>query len=451
VLRLYDTALREVRELQPRDPGQISIYVCGPTVDAVPHIGHGRFALVWDVLRRYLEWSGFDVRFITNVTDIDDKIIARANEEGRGAADVAVEYEKVWWDTMDRLGVKRPTEDPHATAYVDRMIELIEELVERGDAYQGTDGVYFATDTVPDYGLLAPGPVEDLMAGARVAVDEEHGKRAPNDFALWKSAKPGEPSWDSPWGPGRPGWHTECVVMSLDLLGEDFDLHGGGIDLAFPHHENERAQAEADGKRFARRWTHSAHLLAEDEEKMSKSLGNVVSLSDLVSRYDPRAFRLLVLQSHYRKPMTVSDATLTAGQNAIERLDAFARRFHDNVEAPDPEALAAFRDRMDDDLDTVGATAQLFELVTRANALADEGQSALAGALAAAVFEMARAVGLTLGTPSAEVDEDAAALAAERDEARKNKDYARADAIRQQLMARGWIVEDTPEGTIIRR
>jgi cysteinyl-tRNA synthetase len=430
----------------------MSIYVCGPTVDADPHIGHGRFALIWDVLRRYLEWSGLDVHFVTNVTDIEDKIIARANEDGRDAADVALEAEKVWWDTMDRLGVKRPTEDPHATAYVDRMIELISELVERGRAYQGADGVYFSTETVDDYGLLAPGPLDNLMAGARVAVDEEQGKRAPNDFALWKSAKPGEPWWDSPWGPGRPGWHTECVVMSLDLLGEDFDLHGGGIDLAFPHHENERAQAVADGKRFARRWTHSAHLFAEDGEKMSKSLGNIISLSDLVSRYDPRAYRLLVLQSHYRKPMTVSEATLTAAQHAIERLDAFARRFPDaNVAAADPLAIAAFRERMDDDLDTVTAMAQLFELVTRANTLADEGHPQEAAALAAAVFEMGEAVGLTFASSVAEVDDDAARLATERDAAREKKDYARADAIRQQLVARGWIVEDTPRGTIIRR
>jgi cysteinyl-tRNA synthetase len=449
---LYDTALREVRVLEPRDPGRLSIYVCGPTVDSEPHIGHGRFALIWDVLRRYLEWSGLNVQFVTNVTDIEDKIIARANEDGRDPADLALENEKVWWDTMDRLAVKRPTEDPHATAYVDRMIELITELVERGRAYQGTDGVYFSTDTVEDYGLLAPGPLKNLMAGARVAVDEEHGKRDPNDFALWKAAKPGEPWWDSPWGPGRPGWHTECVVMSLDLLGEGFDLHGGGVDLAFPHHENERAQAVADGKRFARRWTHSGHLFAEGGEKMSKSLGNVISLSDLVSRYDPRAYRLLVLQSHYRKPMTVSEATLTAAQHAIERLDAFARRFREaNVAAADPGAIAAFRERMDDDLDTVSAVAQLFELVTRANTLADEGHAQEAAALAAAVFEMGEAVGLTLGSSGAEVDDDAARLAAERDDARQKKDYARADAIRQQLVARGWIVEDTPRGTIIRR
>jgi len=451
VLRLYDTALGEVRELEPRDPGRLSVYLCGPTVYSEPHIGHGRFALIWDVLRRYLEWTGLDVRFISNVTDIDDKIITRASEEGRDPADVALEYEKVWVDTMDRLGVKRPSDDPHATAYVDRMIELISELVERGRAYPGADGVYFSTETVDDYGLLAPGPLENLMAGARVAVDEEQGKRAPNDFALWKSAKPGEPWWDSPWGPGRPGWHTECVVMSLDLLGEDFDLHGGGVDLAFPHHENERAQAVGDGKRFARRWTHSAHLFAEDGEKMSKSLGNVISLSGLVSRYDPRAYRLLVLQSHYRKPMSLNDATLTAAQHAIERLDAFGRRFEGNVEPADPAAIAAFRERMDDDLDTPSATAQLFELITRANALADAGQSAEAGALAAAVFEMSGAVGLSLGGTAAEVDEHAAALAAERDEARRTKDFARADALRDELVAQGWIVEDTPRGTIIRR
>ena len=282
-------------------------------------------------------------------------------------------------------------------------------------------------------------------------MDEDRGKRAPIDFVLWKAAKAGEPSWESPWGPGRPGWHTECVVMSLDLLGDDFDLHGGGIDLAFPHHENERAQAVAAGRPFARRWAHSGHVVVEGGEKMSKSLGNFLPLPDLLARYDPRAYRLLVLQSHYRGPMTVADSTMSAATQTIERLDAFARRFAALPAAPEDEARQRFRSAMDDDLDTPRAMAQLFDLVTRSNALADEGRTDEAAGLAAAVFDIADALGLPLGGPAAEIDDAALALAAERDEARRRKDYARADDIRDQLQAQGYIVEDTPEGTRIRR
>jgi cysteinyl-tRNA synthetase len=346
-----------------------------------------------------------------------------------------------------------PDEDPHATAYVDHMIDLIGDLIKRGRAYQGADGVYFAAETVGDYGLLAHQPLESLRAGARVEVNEEQGKRSPIDFALWKAAKKGEPSWESPWGPGRPGWHTECVVMSLDLLGEDFDLHGGGIDLAFPHHENERAQAVGDGKRFARRWVHSGHVLAESGEKMSKSLGNYISLPDLIGRYDARAYRLLVLQSHYRRPMTVTEATMAAAAEGVERLDALARRFADQLGnvSPDVAALQRFREHMDDDLNTVSATADLFDLVRRANVLADEGRSDEAAPLAAAVLEMASAVGLVVQSRIVGPDEEAAALATQRDEARAAKDWAKADAIRSQLQDLGWIVEDGPSGTQIRR
>jgi len=453
VLRLYDTAIGAVQELELREPGRMSMYVCGPTVYADPHIGHGRFTLVWDIIRRYLMWSGVEVDFVSNVTDIDDNIIARANADGRPATDVAQEYEAVWWEAMDRLGVQRPTHDPHATDFVDRMIGLISELVERGKAYQGADGVYFSAESVPDYGLLARQPIASLKAGARVELDQEQGKHDPIDFVLWKAAKPNEPWWPSPWGPGRPGWHTECVVMSLDLLGDDFDLHGGGIDLAFPHHENERAQAVAAGRRFARRWVHSAHVVAGGGEKMSKSLGNVVSLPDLLDRYDPRAYRLLVLQSHYRSPMTVSDATMTAAERGLERLDGIARRFGTALDATmaEPAALARFSTRMDDDLDTPGATAELFDLVTAANTAADDGRWSDALALAAAVVDITGAVGLSIGGESADVDEEAAALAAERDDARRQRDYRRADEIRTQLQEQGWIVEDGPAGTVIRR
>ena len=453
MLRLHDTATGRVQELELRQPGHLGLYLCGPTVYDAPHIGHGRFALVWDVLRRYLTWTGIDVRLVSNVTDIDDKIIQRANREGRSAAEVAKEYEAVWFDTMDRLGVGRPSDDPHATDYVERMVHLIGELVERGRAYPGTDGVYFAVETVEDYGLLAHQRIDSLKVGARVEVDEEQGKRSPIDFALWKLAKPGEPSWPSPWGAGRPGWHTECVVMALDLLGEDFDLHGGGIDLAFPHHENERAQAVGSGRRFARRWAHSGHVVADGGEKMSKSLGNAVPLPELIERYDPRSYRLLVLQSHYRSPMTVSEVTMSAAEQGVQRLDALARRFPDvagKIE-PDPDALTRFSDRMDDDLDTVRATADLFDLVKRANTLIDDDRRDDAEPLVAAVFDIASAVGLTLGGPAVELGDEARRLARARDEARSDGDYARADAIRQQLQADGWIVEDTPEGTVVRR
>ena len=422
------------------------MYVCGPTVYGDPHVGHGRFNLIWDTIRRYLTWSGLDVTYVSNITDIDDKIINLAIAEGRPAAEVAVHYEQTWFDTMARLGIDRPTETPHATEYVDDMLKLIAELIDRGKAYVGGDAVYFAAETVEDYGLLARQPLESLQAGARVQVDEEAGKRDPIDFALWKFAKPGEPEWESPWGPGRPGWHTECVVMALDLLGENFDLHGGGQDLAFPHHENERAQAVADGRRFSHRWVHSGMVLAEGGEKMSKSLGNTMSLTELLDAYDPRALRLLVLQSHYRRPMIVSDDNLRAAESGIARLDTFARDFaRARAAAPDPGALDRFRDRMDDDLDTPNAVGEAFKWVTEARAQQSD-------AVAAAVFEVfEHALGIPLNSDIADVPEEALAKARHRDEARAAKDWGRADAIRVELQADGWIVEDGPEGTTIRR
>ena len=449
MLRLFDTALGAVAPLEPRDPGRVSMYVCGPTVSGEPHLGHGRFNVVWDVCRRYLEWSGLEVRYVSNVTDIEDKIIARAAEEGRPVEEVADHYERLWFETMERLGVARPTETPHASAYVEAMIELIGRLVASGHAYVGGDGVYFSASSVEGYGLLARQSIESLMAGARVEAGEEAGKRSPVDFALWKVAKPGEPSWPSPWGAGRPGWHTECVVMSLDLLGEDFDLHTGGLDLAFPHHENERAQALADHRRFSRRWAHNGMVEDERGEKMSKSVGNTLSLLELLDTYDPRAFRLQVLQSHYRGPMTVGPTTLAAAAAGVERLDSFAREFSSARGcSPEPAALDRFRERMDDDLDTPNAVALGFELVKDARA----ARGGEASAKAAAVFEIFEAA---LGVPLRDVSEgptqEALAKAAARDEARAAKDWARADSLRAELQDDGWIVEDGPRGTTIRR
>ncbi|MDP9020318.1 MAG: cysteine--tRNA ligase, partial [Actinomycetota bacterium] len=383
MLRLHDTATGAVRPFEPRDPGRVAMYVCGPTVYDVPHLGHGRFALVFDVLRRYLEWTGYEVRYVSNITDVDDNIIERASAEGRSESDVALQYEAVWYEAMDALGVRRPDADPHATAYVEHMVGLIEQLVERGCAYQTGDGVYLSVESVPGYGLLARQSLDSLRAGARVEVHEE--KRSPVDFALWKRAKPGEPSWAAPWGPGRPGWHTECVVMALDLLGDGFDIHGGGQDLAFPHHENERAQAVALGRAFARYWVHNGWVMVGGE-KMSKSLGNFTSLVDLLQRVDGRAYRLLVLRSHYRSPLEVTPETTADASSALERLDNLVRRAAEHAlsdAGADAGALDRFRAAMDDDLDTPAALAVLFDLVRQANSALDAGDPAGAAPLVA--------------------------------------------------------------------
>ncbi len=449
MLRLFDTARGEVVPFEPRIPGAVSMYVCGPTVYGPPHLGHGRFSLVFDVLRRYLLWSGLDVDYVSNITDIDDKIINRAVEEGRDWSEIAVECEEVWWEAMEAIGVLRPTSDPHATAYVDRMVELIGDLLDRGAAYVSDDGVYFSPSTVDDYGLLARQSIESLQAGARVDVAEH--KRSPVDFALWKLAKPGEPSWPSPWGAGRPGWHTECVVMSLGLLGDGFDLHGGGQDLAFPHHENERAQALAAGRTFARHWMHNG-FVEVGGEKMSKSLGNFTNLLDLVASTDPRAYRLLVLRSHYRSPLEVTRATTDDASAALRRLDTFARRAAATGRdaAPDPAAIDEFRTAMDDDLDTPAAMALVFGLVSRANSLFDAGDDVTAAPLAAAVTEICSAVGLVLDAGDDEIPAEVLARARARDDARATKDWAAADALRDALVADGWIVEDTASGTRVR-
>jgi cysteinyl-tRNA synthetase len=465
VLRLHDTATGTVRPLEHRIEGEVSMYVCGPTVYDMPHIGHGRANLTFDILRRYLSFIGLKVHHVANVTDVDDNIIKRAAELGRTEADVAAEFEARWWESMEALGDLRPHEIPHATQYIEDMVALVGELVAKGVAYETSDGVYLDVSQVDGYGLLARQSLDSLRSGARVEANEE--KRSPLDFALWKKAKPGEPSWEAPWGAGRPGWHTECVVMSLDLLGEGFDLHGGGQDLKFPHHENERAQAVADGKAFARHWMHNGWVEVEGT-KMSKSLGNFTTLPDLLSRHDARAYRLLVLRAHYRSPIEVTPETLADAEKGLARLDGLARRFPvadllaqteggfvvegtPPATGVDPSASAAFRARMDEDLDTAGALAGIFELVTAAHSAADAGDADVAGRLARSAAVLAAALGLSLHAPDDEVDEESARLVAERDEARREKDFRRADTLRDELVARGWTVEDTPSGTAIRR
>ncbi len=458
MLRIRDTLRREVVELTLRVPGQVSMYVCGPTVYDAPHVGHGRTTIVFDTFRRYLEWCGLDVTYVSNVTDVEDKIIARAAEQGTTEPELAGRYEGVWFDTMARLGVRRPDHVPRATEYIEQMIELIGALVDQDAAYpvEG-QGVYFAVESFPGYGALAHRTLEDLRdsAGARVEVDE--AKRSPMDFALWKAAKPGEPSWPSPWGAGRPGWHIECSAMSLDLLGEGFDLHGGGEDLVFPHHENERAQAEGAQHAFARHWVHSG-MVTVGGEKMSKSLGNFTTLDEALDAYGARAFRLAVLRAHYRRAVELGDAELADAAKAVARIDAVFRRagvagVHATSGTIDASATDAFRAAMDDDCNTPHAVAVIFDAIGAANTALDGGDASRTADLLATIAQLLDVLGIAAedsgpaGGDDAEID----ALVAARDAARAARDFAAADRIRDELSARGVSLEDTPAGTIWHR
>jgi cysteinyl-tRNA synthetase len=454
-VRVYDTLQRAKVDLETREPARVSIYVCGPTVYEAPHVGHGRFAIVYDVIRRYLRWRSFDVHYVSNVTDVEDKIIARAAETASSEEELARRYEAAWFAQLERLGVERPDETPHATAYIAQMLAMIGELVAGGHAYvvEGR-GVYFDVASFPGYGALPHRSLEQLLdsAGARVEVDE--AKRNPVDFALWKAAKPGDPTWPSPWGPGRPGWHIECSTMALDLLGEGFDLHGAGDDLVFPHNENERAQAEAAGHPFARYWLHSG-MVEIGGEKMSKSLGNFTTLADALDAHGPRAFRLAVLQTHYRKATELGDAELATAASAVDRLDALARRA--GVEGispgsvqPDEATTARFRAEMDDDFATPGALATIFDAIGRAHQAIDAGERDRAASLLAAVLDLTSALGLPVET-RAGADAEIDALVAGRDAARAARDFATSDRIRDELAGRGVVLEDTARGTVWHR
>ena len=451
MLSLYDTATQEVRPLAMRRPGHLSIYLCGPTVYGPPHLGHGRATLVYDILRRYVTWSGIQVRLVSNITDIDDKIIDRANRENRPWQEITHKCEDVWFRAMGALNVERPTDIPHATEYVDQMVDMIATLVSRDRAYVTSDGVYLSVTSVDDYGLLAHQKLEDMLAGGgEREVFGANEKRHPADFALWKFTKPGEPAWPSPWGEGRPGWHSECVVMSLQLLGEGFDLHCGGADLRFPHHENERAQAVALGKEFAMHWMHNGFVVDAEGEKMSKSLGNVANLLDLVEKYDPRAYRMLLLQTHYRSPVRIGQDNIDAAVKAVTGIDGFFARINTNAASADEAVLASFRTAMDNDLDTPSATALMFDTIRRANAALDANDSSTAASLAAAVREMCAAFGLTINDV-ADVDDDILEKAKALDAARAAKDFATADALRNELQSAGYVVETTKDGTRVRR
>ena len=457
MLRFTDSLTGKKVEFTPRDPGKASVYWCGPTVYDDPHLGHARSTLAFDVLVRYLRWSDYDVCAVSNITDIDDKIINRAAAEGGSEPEVAGRYEASFIGQMDRLNVAHPDLRPRATEYVDKMVEIIADLVDREMAYTTDSGVYFDVDRLDDYGALVGRSVEDLRegAGARVEVDDD--KNDPLDFALWKAAKPGEPTWDSPWGPGRPGWHIECVAMSLHLLGDGFAIHGGGDALVFPHHENERAEALGCGRAFARHWVHNA-MVQVDGEKMSKSLGNFTTLDDLLNTWDPRALRLLVLQTHYRRTMEVGSTTLDQSAAALARLDKFADRMagSDLPEAePDADVVTRFRTTMDDDLGSPQALAVIFDAVRDANRALDAEDDSTAAELHAAAIELAGVLGLELGSaaaPARDVQDDAEAaeiddLVDQRLAAKAAKNYGKADRIRDKLTARGIILEDSARGT----
>ena len=509
MISLYDTLAGEVRPLATREPGKVALYACGPTVYDHPHLGHARSALTYDVLRRYLEWRGLDVRHVANITDIDDNIINRARDEGRTESEVAVEWEAVYVDAMAKLGVLGPHERPRATEWVGEMVEFVGRIMDAGAAYATPTGVYLRVKDVDGYGDLVHRGLDDLRAsaGARVEVDE--AKEDPLDFALWKAAKPDEPSWPSPWGPGRPGWHIECVAMSLGILGDDFDIHGGGNDLVFPHHTNERAEALAVGRTFARHWVHNAMLNIEGT-KMSKSLGNYRTVVEMLDEHplNGRAFRLLVLQTHYRKTMEVNPELMASARSAVQRFDALARRLHGVIddspevshaefEQPDdwatepvepssgndaetdepavPESRLApvdqvlervnalgaqrmadvlesrFQTAMDLDMSTPLALSRIFATLHRANAALDE-RSVSGPVLARKVIELAGVLGLQAGNAS-EASQDLAieGLVARRQAAREAKDWAAADALRDELSALGVVVEDTPVGPVWHR
>lgn len=452
MIRIYDTAARAKVDFVPRRAGRVSMYVCGPTPYDAPHLGHGRKEIVFDTIRRYLLWSGLDVTYVSNITDVDDNIIDRATRAHTTEAELAHTYELEFRHQFDRLNVMPPTEMPRATEWIDDMQTMIAALIDAGHAYviEG-EGVYFQVDSLPEYGSLSHRTIDELLesAGARVEVDTR--KRSPVDFAVWKASRPGEPSWDSPWGHGRPGWHIECTTMSLKILGDGFDLHGGGTDLVFPHHENELAQALGAGRTFARHWIHNA-MLNVNGEKMSKSLGNFTTLADALDRYDPRAFRMLVLKTHYRRQMEIGEKELSDAQKDIETFDTLMRRAR-AANLPDVPARDAteFRAAMDDDFDMPAAIAVLQTLRREANTAFDDGRTGDAAELTATVRALARAVGLELSDAPPDVEHDVTDLVAQRDRARAAKDWAGADRIRDELLARGIVLEDTPNGTVWRQ
>jgi cysteinyl-tRNA synthetase len=481
MLRVHNTLTGSKEPFEPLVPGKVRMYVCGVTVYDYCHIGHARSALVFDVLRRYLEYSGFVVEFAKNFTDVDDKIIKRANEQGVSCEHVTTTYINAYYEDMDKLGVRRATLEPRATEHIADIVRLVDTLLAKGMAYRVDGDVYFQVDRYPVYGRLSKRNVDDLQAGARVDVDER--KRHPMDFALWKGSKPGEPSWDSPWGPGRPGWHIECSAMAMRHLGETFDIHGGGMDLIFPHHENEIAQScGATGKEFARYWVHNGFVQI-NQEKMSKSLGNFFTIREIFQKSEwsdtvtGEMLRYFLLSTHYRSPLDFSDQSLNEAKNALNGFYDLFERLNESAPAHGAadqqmqestmRARAAFVAAMDDDLNTPNALAALQTLRGEANKALEVG---LSGEMRRVVRQEFRVLGIVLGLLQTDTwrfksqrqqpssggaeastdtlsDEDIADKLAARLAAKRSKNYQLADQLRAELASHGITIEDRPDGT----
>ena len=478
MLSLYNTLTGKKEPFHSLQPKHVRMYVCGVTVYDYCHIGHARSALVFDVIRRYLEFSGYQVEFVKNFTDVDDKIIKRANERGVSCETITAEFIEAYYQDMGKLGVRRATNEPKATEHMAEIIELVGTLIQKGLAYSVAGDVYFQVEKYRDYGRLSKRKLEDLQAGARVDVDER--KRHPMDFALWKGSKPGEPSWESPWGPGRPGWHIECSAMAMRHLGETFDIHGGGMDLIFPHHENEIAQScGATGKEFARYWIHNGFVQI-NQEKMSKSLGNFFTIREIFEKSEwpeditGEMLRYFLLATQYRGPLDFSDYAIKEAKQALDGFYDLFQRLHEAGDRATGEselapvidrAQEAFRQAMDDDVNTPMAMAALQKLRSDVNKFLEQGLSTEGRKLAGAAFRSLGAVlglfqletwqfKLAAGTPSDREgsqallpDHEIENKLVERNEARKQKDFKKADEIRQFLASRGIVIEDKPDGT----
>lgn len=442
---VHDTRTNSLQPLVATDEAEVRLYVCGPTVQDRAHLGHGRVFVTFDLLVRHLERRGHRVHYVSNVTDIDDKILRRAEEEGTSPTEVARRYEMLWWEAMDGLGLRRPDHAPRATEWVSQMVDLIGRFLTEGVAYATSDGIYLEIAKVPEYGCLTRQRLEDLAPGARVEANLE--KRSPLDFALWKFAAADAVGFPAPFGFGRPGWHTECVVMASSLLGPTFDLHGGGLDLAFPHHENELAQAQLLGMPFARNWMHIGFVELAGE-KMSKSIGNVINLADALATHGARVLRLAYLRAHYRSPLELSEEHMADAAASLRRID--------NVVARGGADLAAgavptdFLAALDGDLDTPSALAIMFETAREANQAFDRGDPTTGTSLAASVLAMAEWLNLAPTSTSLQPTEEVEALVAQRELAKAARDYGTADRLRSEVAARGFEILDTRDGPVLR-
>ncbi|MTW21548.1 cysteine--tRNA ligase [Allochromatium palmeri] len=460
MLQIHNSLTRQKAPFQPIEPGKVRMYVCGMTVYDYCHLGHARVLVVFDVVYRYLRALGYEVTYIRNITDIDDKIIRRANENGEPFQALTERFITAMREDSAALGVQPPTDEPRATAHIGEIVAMVQTLIDKGLAYVADNGdVYYAVSRFPDYGKLSGKDPADLRAGARVEIGES--KRDPLDFALWKSAKPGEPSWDSPWGLGRPGWHIECSAMSTGCLGNHFDIHGGGADLQFPHHENEIAQSEgATGEPFVNVWMHNGFVRV-NEEKMSKSLGNFFTVREILRLYRPEEVRYFILTSHYRSPLNYDDSALQQARAALTRLYTALRGLPESAPAEGESFRARFQAAMDDDFNTPVALAVLFELAREINRLRADGSDQQAAAHGALLCELGAVLGLLQDDPEVYLrggvdaegpsDAEIEAMIEQRRAARANKDWAEADRMREALTAAGVVLEDGPQGTTWRR